>query len=438
MLGIVLLFVALVSFFIKKWRYFSYFIYIGFLTDGYKIAINPILGGVKNVDLALIYSLVIILVLIVTHQLKLKPTKINNSFWWLCAFIVCSFIFSMAYYKIPFYETLQGGRFMLLILCYPILSNMSMGDSTKVLHLLAWFTVWMAVVDVLQIIFQYPILPTYAIMKDSSLGIIRFFNYPPCLIFYLMVAILNPSFYGKRTKLVIAVFIICILGTLGRSFILITAITILLSLYFFGKKSSIIKYTIIICVIALPLLPILLERAGGNTMSDISNVINGTITLNSYEQQDDGNFTYRISWVLERVLYLVKRPLWEQFFGLGLVSDSSPLSTQMYHFIVNIKFYETGMIQQLRSPDIAYGTMIAYYGYAGMIVYFLFLWRLFNEFYKIRLQSPYYLAAAVWILFIFMISIFGDDLSSMSTFALCFVVLAYKNKKQLLEDVSYK
>lgn len=436
MLGIVLLIVALVSFFIKKWQYLSYFLYIGFLTDGYKIAINPVLGGIKNVDLALVYSCIIIFVLVATHRLKLKSSKINRSFWWFCMFIISSFIFSIVYYNIPFFETLQGGRFILLILCYPILSKMSMDNITKVLRLLAWFTVWMAVIDIVQIVLQYPILPVYAINRDPSLGLIRFFNYPPYLIFYLIIAILNPSLYGKKTKLIITIFFICILGTLGRSLILITILTILLALYFIGKKNSIIKYSFLICIIALPFLPILLERFGGDTASDISNILNGMIELKSYEQQNDGNFTYRISWVLERILYLIDRPFGEQFFGLGLISDSSPISTQMYQFIVNIKFYGSGMTQQLKSPDIAYGTMLAYYGIGGIIIYLHFLWQIFKEFYKNRHESPYYVTAAVWILFIFIISIFSDDLSSPSTFAPCFILLAYQNKMQLQKKIN--
>ena len=428
MLGVALLTIAIMLFFIKKWQYLSYFLYIGFLTDGYKITINPILGGLKNMDLALVYSLIITSVLIITHHYRLRPSKISTSFWWLCIFIISSFIFSMIYYKIPFFEVLQGGRFMLLVLCYPILVNMSMENVTKLLYLLAWFTVWMAFLDVLQIVFQHPILPMYALLKDNTLGLIRFFNYPPFILFYLIIAILYPSFYGKRTKLVITLFVICILGTLARSLIIITGFTILLALYFSGKNSSIIKYSLLICLISLPFLPILLERFGGDTSSDISNVLKGNIELESYEQQNDGNFTYRISWIIERVQYLINRHTGEQFFGLGLLSDSSPLSTKMYHFIVNIKFYGSGMVQQLRSPDIAYGTMLAYYGFGGIIIYLCFLWQLFKEFYRTRHKSPFYIAAAVWILFVFMISVFSDDLSSPSTFALCFIMLAYKNK----------
>lgn len=428
MLGIILLVISIILFFVKKWQYLSYFLYIGFLTDGYNIAIDRVLGGLKNVDLALIYSIVIMGVLVITHKYKPIPLKTNKSFVWLCIFIAASFIFSMTYYKISFFDTLQGGRFLLLVLCYPILLNMSATSMQKLLHLLAWFTVWMAVVDVLQIILQHPILPTYAITKDNSLGLIRFYSFSPFTVFYLIVTILNPSFYGKYTKLVMALFVVCLLGTFARSLILFTGAAIVLALIFSGRKRLIIKYALLMGLVALPFLPMLSERFGGDTSSDIQNVLVGNIEFSSYEQQSNGNFTYRISWVLERVFYLVDRPWVEQFFGMGLLSDSSPISNRMYDFIVNIKFYDTGIVQQLKSPDIAYGTMLAYYGFGGMVVYFYFLWNVFREFYRSRHHHPYYVASAVWILYIFLLSFFSDKLSMISIFCLCFVILAYRKK----------
>ena len=184
-------------------------------------------------------------------------------------------------------------------------------------------------------------------------------------------------------------------------------------------------------LVALPFLPMLSERFGGDTSSDIQNVLLGNIEFSSYEQQSNGNFTYRISWVLERVLYLVDRPWVEQFFGMGLLSDSSPISNRMYNFVVNIKFYDTGIVQQLKSPDIAYGTMLSYYGFGGMVVYFYFLWNVFREFYRGCHHHPYYVASAVWIVYIFLLSFFSDKLSMISIFCLCFVILAYRKKVNL-------
>lgn len=373
MLGILLLAVSVILYFSPRKRYLSYFLYISFMFDGYKVLIDPVLGGVKNGDIALVYTFVISLVMILQKKYVLVHDKITKWFVVFVLFLGCSMIFSMYHYDIPFMQVIQGGRFLLLIFCYPILRNMKLQECKRLFNLLARFTVLVGIVDVVQVIIQIPIIPTYEINRDPATGLIRFFNYPVFSIFFLIVCLVKPDYFGKRTKYVLGLLLVCIMGTLGRSLMLITLICILLGLWFQGKRSAIIKYGLIITICALPFSTMISERyvsSNSGTQDDINAVLHGNIELNSYEQIE-GSFTYRLSWVLERFQYLEKRPVGEKIFGLGLLSDSSPLSQQMYRFIVNIKFYGSGMVQQLRSPDIAYGTMLAYLGFGGFFVYVL-------------------------------------------------------------------
>lgn len=381
MLGILLLAVSVILYFSPRKRYLSYFLYISFMFDGYKVLIDPVLGGVKNGDIALVYTFVISLVMILQKKYVLVHDKITKWFVVFVLFLGCSMIFSMYHYDIPFMQVIQGGRFLLLIFCYPILRNMKLQECKRLFNLLARFTVLVGIVDVVQVIIQIPIIPTYEINRDPATGLIRFFNYPVFSIFFLIVCLVKPDYFGKRTKYVLGLLLVCIMGTLGRSLMLITLICILLGLWFQGKRSAIIKYGLIITICALPFSTMISERyvsSNSGTQDDINAVLHGNIELNSYEQIE-GSFTYRLSWVLERFQYLEKRPVGEKIFGLGLLSDSSPLSQQMYRFIVNIKFYGSGMVQQLRSPDIAYGTMLAYLGFGGFFVYVMFVYNLFKE-----------------------------------------------------------
>ena len=48
----------------------------------------------------------------------------------------------------------------------------------KLIRIFAIMTIVIGIVDLIQIIFQIPILPTYDLMFDSSTGLYRFFNYP--------------------------------------------------------------------------------------------------------------------------------------------------------------------------------------------------------------------------------------------------------------------
>lgn len=430
MLGILLLAVSVILYFSPRKRYLSYFLYISFMFDGYKVLIDPVLGGVKNGDIALVYTFVISLVMILQKKYVLVHDKITKWFVVFVLFLGCSMIFSMYHYDIPFMQVIQGGRFLLLVFCYPILRNMKLEECKRLFNLLARFTVLVGIVDVVQVIIQIPIIPTYEINRDPATGLIRFFNYPVFSIFFLIVCLVKPDYFGKRTKYVLGLLLVCIMGTLGRSLMLITLICILLGLWFQGKRSAIIKYGLIITICALPFSTMISERyvsSNSGTQDDINAVLHGNIELNSYEQIE-GSFTYRLSWVLERFQYLEKRPIGEKIFGLGLLSDSSPLSQQMYRFIVNIKFYGSGMVQQLRSPDIAYGTMLAYLGFGGFFVCVMFVYNLFKGIFKMRTYNCYFLAGSIWIIFTFLISFFSDDLTNPYIFSLCYILLSIKDR----------
>ena len=61
MLGVILLLIALYLYFKPKYRYISYFIYLGFMLGsggGFGLTTNAVLG-VKNSDMAIIYTFII-------------------------------------------------------------------------------------------------------------------------------------------------------------------------------------------------------------------------------------------------------------------------------------------------------------------------------------------------------------------------------------------
>lgn len=438
MLGVALLALSLFLYFSRKRRFMSYFLYIGFLLDGYGILIDPLLGGVKNGDLALLYTILILILMVLKGRCRLPINGITSWFLVFLAFLICSAIFSYSHYNIPLFYIIQGGRLYLLILSLPILINISKENVEKLIHLFAIMTIVIGFLDFVQIILQIPILPTYDLMFDPSTGLYRFFNYPKFAEFFLLLCIVCPKYYGTYTKYVMAMLIVCILGTLGRSLMLITLISVFLILFFSGKVTKIFKYILIISLFALPFLSIVIDRFSGdsNTMGDIQSVLNGNIQMVDYTSEKEGTFTYRISWVLERWIYLIERPFGEQFFGLGLISDSSELSQKMYDFVVNIIFYESNMVQQLRSPDIAYGTMLAYLGFGGTVIYLIFYWKMMIVFFRKKTKSPYFLVIAVLMITGLVSSLFGDSLSNPSAFALHYILLGLLFKNINIQDES--
>ena len=112
------------------------------------------------------------------------------------------------------------------------------------------------------------------------------------------------------------------------------------------------------------------------------------------------------------------------------------LQKKMYDFVVNIIFYESNMVQQLRSPDIAYGTMLAYLGFGGSVIYLIFYWKMMIAFFRKRTENPYFLVITVLMITGLALSLFGDSLSNPSAFALHYILLGLLFKNINIQDES--
>ena len=137
MLGVALLVLSLLLYFSKKGRLMSYFLYVGFLLDGYGILIDPLLGGTKNGDLALVYTVLISILMVLKGRYHLP---FNATTCWcgiFLAFLMCSAVFSYFHYDIPLFYIIQGGRLYLLILSLPILINISTVNAKKLIRIFA-------------------------------------------------------------------------------------------------------------------------------------------------------------------------------------------------------------------------------------------------------------------------------------------------------------
>ena len=106
MLGVALLVLSLLLYFSKKGRLMSYFLYVGFLLDGYGILIDPLLGGTKNGDLALVYTVLISILMVLKDRYHLPFNATTCWFGIFLAFLMCSAVFSYFHYDIPLFLSL--------------------------------------------------------------------------------------------------------------------------------------------------------------------------------------------------------------------------------------------------------------------------------------------------------------------------------------------
>ncbi len=434
MLGVLFLLVALICYFRNSLRWFSYVIYIGFLSKGYVVFTDQVLGF-KNQDLAIVYTFIICLYLLLTNQFKLPRIV---AFRWVrifMVFLICSVFFSLFYYHFTPYQILQGGRSWLLIFCLPILIRMSHNDFQKVIKSLSYITLVTSAVYIAQIVVGRPIMPYGSEGGiDRSTGLIRLYNFPPHLSFFLVLTFVNPNMF-KRVWLWRAVLIVALISTLGRTMIFSTLLIVIIAAWIQGSVSRFIRTGVILLVVILLFADIISERfEQGNTSADLQTVMQGG--YEDYEGRGGTTMTYRIALLYERAYYLAYRPIVEQIFGMGFISDSQPITHKMYRFVIGLRDSETGQVAQLWSPDIAWVNTICGLGFLGTAIYFMFYLTLAINLYRHRRINKYYTTIAVFVLCDLITSFAGSGISECRNLAIYFIVMStsffYTNNRRLV------
>lgn len=389
MLGILLLLIALVCYFSPRRRWLSYFLYVSFMigyNGGFGLWIDRI-TGIKNNDLAVIYTFLISLHLLAKGRYKFPKLSFIKQYKWLIGFLGCSVVFSYVHYGFGVYDILQGSRTYLLFFSLPILCRITHEEFDKLMRVLLLVTTITAILYILQIVVGRPLMPygdgtadSYSL--DESTGLVRLYNSPALHVFFLAASFVCPQYFGKKVNFYRVLFFASLMCTLGRTGIFTGILTVGLAMFFNGKTGKLIKTALILGIMFLPFADMIGNRfEKGETDDDIQTVLRGGAA--TYENSSDGGtMTYRIAWVLERAMYLADRPLGEQIFGLGLITDSYP--HMPYHFSLGLYNKETGTVAQMGTPDIAYGNLVTWWGFGGTIVYMVLVVSLVVYFYKHR------------------------------------------------------
>lgn len=393
MLGISLLSIAILLYIIQ-FKKVSLLIFFTFMLKGWIVLTDDVLG-IKNYDLAFIYTFVI---LIYSTLFEPLPTKIDDGkifkwFYIFGGFMICNIIFSYNHYGFTPYQILQGCRSSFLFLSYFFLRKTKTKDLLWLNEVFFYITLVTSVLYIFEVFFNMPLLP-YKISQvkmDEFTGIMRYYNSPPLLYWYLFITILTPNIIkSKLTFVSIFIFAIALIATLGRTQIAMTTAIIILGLITQGKAKSFFSALVVALVLAAPFADTITARFTGkfedSTESEIKSILNGGIqeTAKIGNAKDVGTLTYRLAWIYERAMYLANQPLSEKAYGLGLISDSQSITVHnQYSFMLGLSD-EDGDVTQLSTPDISYGNLLSKYGYVGGIL-FLFIWiHILVVFYKYR------------------------------------------------------
>lgn len=432
MVGIVLLLIS-IYLYIAKYKQWSLLIYIGMLSNGFQILPNNIIG-IKNLDIAFVYMVVICIYSQIYEKPPKDEYKMKKHIYWLCAFLCCSVLFSYIHYGFTFEQIFQGCRYMWFFMSYLFVRKIKYKDFLWIFEKLYYITLITAVLYIIQVLFNLPVLPYESeINIDNTLGIGRYYNMPSFLYVFLISSIVTPFLIKKFkfSRICPFVLFIALICTQGRTYIGINIAIIALGIIMTRKLSNYLKYALLLIAVLMPFSDMLFYRfegrKGRGTSDDLENILNGEFIKAVEKGQGAhslGTMTYRFAWVYERAEYLSHRPLGENIFGLGLISDSQTDAVhKIYHFNVGLSDYN-GSIIQMWTPDIAYGNLIAQYGYLGGIL-LLFLWiKMLLIFYKHRKNDSIYMLSFLSLLLILFNSFSSVGISGTYLLVFYFCIVA--------------
>lgn len=426
MIGYILLLIALLLYVKPKYRHWSFFLYLSFMMGyggGFGLWTDEVLG-VKNGDLAIIYTFVISIVMVFKRQYNIPKWSFVVQYKWFILFLFANVLFSLFYYHFTPFQILQGGRSFLLIFAFPILVNIKQRDFDKVLQLLIKVCVLTSMLYILQTISRHAIMPYGEFDTDPTTGLPRFYNSPANLDIFLVLTFLKPELFKGRIIYYRILFFLALVCTLGRTQIITTILLVFVALFFDGKIQKIGKYVIVIGLMMLPFIGILSDRFTGDGASDFSDIQAGNFKEGYVQGRDQGTLLYRFAWVYERYDYIIHRPLGEQLFGLGLISDSQPWVDKHYNFKIGLSNPENTGAVQLSTPDISYGNIMTRLGFLGGVLYIAFIVSLLSFLVKKRKINDFILVSAASVMLLFINSFSGSLMSETRTLSIYFLFLS--------------
>lgn len=441
MIGILLTILAIVLYINgnKKWSIllFACFSYRGFvvLTDN--------IMGLKNQDAALIYFIFIFFYSMFKEKKlpMVQNRQLDRAMKCFFIFMVLSIFYSAVHYNLDFYQLIQGSRRYFIIFSFYFIRKLSFKDAKWVIGRILLISIVTGFLYILESLFGLPVLPDSEsqLSTDSIDGTLRYYNYPPALevsIFLLLFCYDSMSKYHKYFSL--AILLIALVCTQGRTLIASILFVIVLSLLMKGQIRKTMRYGVIGTICLIPFLPLVMERFQGDdknkSSSDVTSILNGDFT--HYKGQG-GTMVFRFALVYERFAYLMERPFGEQIFGMGLLSDQqTTLVNRMYNFRIGLRDSETGSIVQLSTPDIAYGNLICKLGLLGMSIY-IWVWGIMIWLsYKYRKYNEYVFSLFCLLFVYFYTSFSGATISYAEYSVIPFILMSFLKYRDNEKDYS--
>lgn len=393
--------------------------------------------GLKNQDAALLYSICILLYShFYENKIRYKHNEqLKKSLKLFLAFMILNVLFSIFHYGLDLMQIIQGGRRYFIVFSFFFLQKARNSDINWLIRCVIKITFITSILYIIQCLTGLPVLPESEryFSNDSVDGTLRYYNFPPYLDISIFFLVFSNKFFRKIPAILyLFTMLAALFCTQGRTIIVGTLIVILVGLYLNGSFSKTMRYVILGAIVIIPFMPILIERfesGDKSSANDLTSILSGDFMKPN--GQFSGTMTFRFALVYERMNYLINRPIGEQVFGMGLLSDQqTQLVRRMYNFQIGLRDRETGDIAQLSTPDIAYGNLICRLGFVGMALYLAIWGIMLFQAYKNKKQGPIVFCLFLYLLN-FCISSFSWSMISYSeTIILPMLLIAYMDNEK--------
>lgn len=439
MIGCLLLLVALYLYWNKRF-YSSLLLFFFFITNGFQVVpVQILMAGLpldKGNDLALLY----VVAIAVMKRRTLKAALLQYPlFKWcmiLIGFVLLDAVFSLAALGYPLTNVVQVFRPWLFFLSFLVFLPLPAEDLERVIHSLAFITVVQSCLFLMQIVtgklFLYSASGTEEVVTNvlsSSGGYVRYYNTPVLLspaLFYYLFAWQGKS--GLFRLAAIGILACTVIGPMHRSAIL--AMVAVISLYVLLKQKSSRRVSYL-AVIGVALYAVSMVGVVGDRLdeafADIGNTLSADLSVENIDINENTTL-FRIGHLVERFDYVVHDARMGWLFGIGLISDNSPLAGQL-PFQFGLVSDVTGMVTQVDTSDLIWSLLFLNLGIAGTLLYVFIFSKWMVTFFNNIINSRYAIVGFMMIVYALMLSMAGVLMleNSFRVLVLLLLTLVMKN-----------
>lgn len=376
MLGIILAILGIILY-MRNRRRLSILILLLLLSSGAQVVPASVLTAGLPIDKVSDYGLLqlvtlLTLLLALGHRSVLSAVGSNGglaiiSFF---AFLAASAIYSIAVLGYDIVNVLQVARTYLPLLSFFLFRALTSEECGDVMRVAILFTAALCLVYVSQALFGFPVLLSYG--GDSVVttldvdGYVRAYNVP-VLASFSLIALSYSGLRGAARLIAAALLLGAIVLSLHRGALIAVCLAGLVLVLVAREARGVMS----ISLLAMPLIVVLmsssllLERVS-TAFGDISTLWQRGGGL-AATYSPESTIEFRAAHFIERLDYIADEPeRW--IFGIGLISDNSPLASRL-PFSVGLKARSSGQTLQIDTADILWSLLVLNLGIAGLLLY---------------------------------------------------------------------